>query len=90
MAGARASDCPIVLLEEELAVATINPVGPGVGLIIEAFSDVDELFVMSKCSTMPEGGVTEVLELSPKWPITSVPFTVVVKDGATTMRVFAL
>jgi hypothetical protein len=39
---------------------------------------------------MPVGGVIEVLELSPNRPSTSVPFTVVVSDGAAIRRVLAL
>ena len=39
---------------------------------------------------MPVGGNIDVRELSPYRPTTSVPFTVVVSDGAAIIRVLAL
>jgi hypothetical protein len=80
----------MALFAELLAVATLKPVGPGVDMTSEALSEVDALFEMSKASTMPVGGVIEVLELSPNRPTTSMSLTVVVTDGAAIWRVLAL
>jgi hypothetical protein len=59
----------------------------------EAPSDVEALllvFVTSKPSTIPVGGVIEPLALLPKKPTTSDPLTSVVREGAAIKRVLAL